>query len=133
MDKKDFLERTSMGGLVDEDRQLLLDTIEQGFSIEDAALMQLQFRTSLLFSMHHKMIAESIGALVKMKKWTSLMEIFRSLPGDIIDASNGTDAEKVWKEWATEMSAFMGMSQKNRKMALKLVIENSEGDDGGVR
>ena len=61
------------------------------------------------------------------------MEIFRSLPGDIIDASNGTDAEKVWKEWATEMSAFMGMSQKNRKMALKLVIENSEGDDGGVR
>jgi hypothetical protein len=123
MDKQEFLDRTVMGGVLEDDRELLLSAIESGDykSLEDLLLTQLQVRTSQLINYHNQNISQSISELVRFKQWTNLLQIFRCLPDDVVQASRDDVFRETWESWAKTIKKFNGLSADQRELALELL------------
>lgn len=132
MNRNDFASQTATGGLLRDDRQILRMCFDEEGKIKDEfaeiCLQQLQMQTIIRINSLNKLISESIHELGFMGQWTTLSQIFRSLPDCVFDAAA---KEPVFKdemqEWAKEMNEFIGLGSLQRKRALEL-IKDEEAD-----
>lgn len=126
MTKDEFLNQTATGGLLTDDRELLMKCFDENGEVNaeafmDYTLMQLQMQTSVRIQGLNKVISEALREFEFMKQWTNLSQIHRSLPDQIVGAARGTNFEAELKLWAEEMNTFNGLSREERKLALEAV------------
>jgi hypothetical protein len=125
MNKEDFINQTVGGGLIQEDRDILNRYFNKEGEMSDgfaeACLMQLQMQTISRINGLNKLISESIHELGFMGQWTTLMQIFRTLPDCVSDAVRRDSFKDEMQEWAKEMNEFVGMGSIKRKRVLELL------------
>jgi hypothetical protein len=127
MNKSEFISSTSTGGLTRDDRKMLASCFDKDGNVKsndfmEICLMALQSQTSDNIINLNNMIADAIQKFVKMRQWTNLTQLFRTLPDDIKMAARGDENfGKEIGEWADTLSKIIGMTSAQQKRAVELI------------
>ena len=131
MNKETFIEMTITGGMIAEDRRLLLSCFDEETgevkdpnSFMEFCLMKLQLQSTLRIQGLNKKIAEGINELGIIGQWTNLMQVHRSLPDETKNAVRNEDQfEKDITDWADRQNKWDGLAASQQKAALDFVEE----------
>jgi len=129
MNKSKFIEMTVTGGLIGEDRRVLLSCFNEetgevdAKSFMDFCLMKLQLQSSLRIQNLNKLIADAIHELGMIGQWTNLCQIHRSLPECVKNAVLNEPFEADMTAWADRQNKWDGLAAKQQKAALDWLEE----------
>jgi hypothetical protein len=132
MNKSEFTSQTVMGGLIAEDRRVLLSCFDEETGEVDAesfmeyCLMKLQLQSTLRIQKLNEQISSGIHELGVIGQWPNLTQIFRSLPDCVKDASVNCSFEDETKAWADRQNKWIGLGARQQEAALKFVEEEMQ-------
>jgi len=136
MDKEKFTSMTVYGGLFQDDRNLLQKCFDKETGecdhekFSEYCLINLQKQTSSRIMGLNKVISEAIREFEFLGQWTTLSQIFRSLPESIKNASRYETMNLKMDEYADEMNTFIDMGSVGRKRALELYKRETNNEEG---